>query len=379
MVAPRSGMRRTIVPADRNFDGVSGVFATMAAIGSPPPSLSPAMLAATDDDALVTLIADGDDDAFAALDARYRRRLVRLARGFVTSNADAEDAVQEAMVRAVRALRSNGKRPEAVAPWLHRIARNCALDVTGARRRHPMVELTDHLHPVAEDAEAAVERRLGVRGLVADVGELPDSQRSALVLRELEGRSYADIADELDTTVPAVKSLLVRARTGLRRARDQRAAAAAAWLPLPLMQRLADRLGALWEPVAATATPKVACAAVVVAGSLPVVAPHTDRTARPEPARTKVVATAPAPASSLAASTAKRAAASVAANSAVGDPIASTGAKPLPAGLQADCANGLIDGHWSHATLARALGTATAGEGEYASCVRALQSALLRS
>ncbi len=191
------------------------------------------------DETLVGLVAAGSDDAFAALDARYRRRLVRFAHGFVPGGtADAEDVVQDAMVRAVRALR-NGSRPEAVGGWLHRITRNCALDLTASRRRHPVVELVDHAHPPTEDAQAAVERSLGVRGLVADVSQLPVTQRSALVLRELEGRSYADIADQLDTTVPAVKSLLVRARQGLKRARDERRAAA--WLPLPLLGRLVER------------------------------------------------------------------------------------------------------------------------------------------
>jgi RNA polymerase sigma factor (sigma-70 family) len=255
---------------------------SMAALDAPPPALPPTMLAALSDTTLAGLIAAGSDDAFGALDERYRRRLVRFARGFVPGGtADAEDAVQEAMVRALRALRA-GSRPEAVGPWLHRIARNCALDLTAARRRHPVVELADHAHPVAEDAQAAVERRLGVRGLVADVGELPRTQRSALVLRELEGRSYADIADELDVTVPAVKSLLVRARQGLKRARDDRRVAAL--LPLPLLARLSERLATLWEPVAASAAPKVACVAVVVAGAIPAASPTASAPKAPSPA-----------------------------------------------------------------------------------------------
>src|SRR4051812_1381526 len=267
----------------------------MAAIDAPPPALPPSMLAAMGDDTLVNLIAAGSDDAFAALDDRYRRRLVRFARGFVPGGtADAEDVVQDALVRAVRALR-NGSRPDALGPWLHRITRNCALDLNASRRRHPVVELVDHAGwegLIAEDADTAVERSLGVRGLVADVGRLPDTQRSALVLRELEGRSYADIADELDVTVPAVKSLLVRARQGLKRARDDRRVAA--WLPLPLLGRLAERVGTLWEPVAASATPKVACAAVVVAGSLPVMSGRTPApTPHPSHARPAVTAVAP--------------------------------------------------------------------------------------
>jgi RNA polymerase sigma factor (sigma-70 family) len=375
----------------------------MAAIDAPPPAFPPAMLSAMDDDALVDLIAGGSDDAFAALDERYRRRLVRFARGFVAGTPDAEDAVQDAMMRALRALRSGKGRPDAVGPWLHRIARNCALDVTAARRRHPLVELTDQMHPVAEDAHAAVERRLGTDGLVADVGGLPRTQRSALVLRELEGRSYADIADELDTTIPAVKSLLVRARTGLKRARDGRLAAALT-IPFPLLQRLAERVGTLWEPVAATATPKVACAAVVVAGSLPILAPATGvtghRAAEPATATTSVRAavpkeTAPVSASSPSASAAQarspqplpRRPVSITPSGATGSTgqTADTGAVTAPASavpdaaLHADCADGVLDGNYTRTMLQQALtGTDGRSATEYSDCAQALQQALLR-
>jgi RNA polymerase sigma factor (sigma-70 family) len=314
------------------------------------------MLAAMADDTLAGLVAAGSDDAFTALDARYRRRLVRFARGFVPGGtADAEDVVQEAMVRAVRALR-NGSRPEAPGPWLHRITRNCALDLTAARRRHPVVELADHAHPAAEDAQATVERRMGVRGLVADVGALPHTQRSALVLRELEGRSYADIADELDVTVPAVKSLLVRARQGLKQARDGRRVAG--WLPLPLLGRLLERATSAWEPVAATATPKVACAAVVIAGSLPMItgpaspaAPERQTAQRPAAAK-------------LDARTTQRA---------IKAKAVTLPASPALA-LRADCADGAVDGHYAHTVLMTALTHSDQGA-EYGDCHQALVQA----
>ena len=324
----------------------------MAAVDAPPPALPPSMLTAMADTTLVGLIAAGSDDAFTALDVRYRRRLVRFARGFVPGGTpDAEDAVQEAMVRALRALRG-GSRPDAVGPWLHRIARNCALDLTAAGRRHPVVELADHAHPVAEDAQAAVERRMGVRGLVTDVGALPDTQRSALVLRELEGRSYADIADELDVTVPAVKSLLVRARQGLRRAQDGRRVAAL--LPFPLLSRVAERIATLWEPVAAGATPKVACVAVVVAGAIPVVSPS-----------------APAPTAPKAAAPVAHAA--VAKPAGTQRPVAET-TSGVQARLRSDCADGTIDGGFTQAALRNALGRSDAGA-EYGDCHRALLQA----
>jgi RNA polymerase sigma factor (sigma-70 family) len=342
----------------------------MAAIESLPPALPPGRLAAMGDDTLVGLIAAGSDDAFAALDERYRRRLVRFARGFVPGGqADAEDVVQEAMVRAVRALR-NGSRPEAPGAWLHRITRNCALDLTAARRRHPVVELADHAHPPTEDAEAAVERSLGVRGLVADVGRLPVTQRSALVLRELEGRSYADIADELDVTVPAVKSLLVRARAGLKRARDDRRVAA--WLPLPLLSRVVERVGAFWEPVAASATPKVACAAVVVAGSLPMVSGKTVAPPAPQKDPAPPVAQVAAAAQKPAAVATPPASPAKAAGAPASGAAHATTAAQIPDDLRADCADGTIDQHWSHATILAAIARSDSGGGEYGSCRQAL-------
>ena len=350
----------------------------MAAIDAPPPALPPSMLAAMGDDTLVGLVAAGSDDAFAALDLRYRRRLVRFAQGFVPGGtADAEDVVQDAMVRAVRALR-NGSRPESVSGWLHRITRNCALDLTASRRRHPVVELADHAHPPAEDAQAAVERSLGVRGLVADVSQLPTTQRSALVLRELEGRSYADIADQLDTTVPAVKSLLVRARQGLKRARDGRRAAA--WLPLPLLSRIVERATSIWEPLAASATPKVACAAVVVARSLPMVSGKAT-VDQPHPQHRTPAVTA----------VAARSAPTATANARRPDPAyggqndehrrargrATAPAPPSPPALKDDCADGAIDGSYPSEAVVGALRAAQDGQ-EYGGCKQALTQASLR-
>jgi RNA polymerase sigma factor (sigma-70 family) len=358
----------------------------MAAIDAPPPALPPSMLASMADDTLVGLVAAGSDDAFAALDARYRRRLVRFAQGFVPGGtADAEDVVQDAMVRAVRALR-NGSRPDAVGGWLHRITRNCALDLTASRRRHPVVELADHAHPHAEDAQAAVERSFGVRGLVADVSQLPTTQRSALVLRELEGRSYADIADELDTTVPAVKSLLVRARHGHTRPRDGRRAAA--WLPLPLLSRVVERASSIWEPLAASATPKVACAAVVVAGSLPMVSGKTQLDhPQPQNREPAVTATAPPRDASTRASNARRL---DPAYGGLGDarrkPTTGGGAHAtaepsssaaIATQLDADCADGAIDGHYPSAAIIGALRVAQDGQ-EYGGCKQALTQASLR-
>ncbi|HEU4975300.1 MAG TPA: sigma-70 family RNA polymerase sigma factor [Baekduia sp.] len=342
----------------------------MAALDAPPTALSPGLIAGLADDTLVELIAAGSDDAFAALDARYRPRLVRFTRGFVSGGtADAEDAVQDAMVRAVRALR-NGSRPEAVGPWLHRIARNCALDLQAARRRHPVVELADHAHPPAEDAQATVERRLGMAGLVSDVGQLPDTQRSALVLRELEGRSYTDIADRLEVTVPAVKSLLVRARQGLKRARDDRRTAASL-APLPFLHRLAERVSGLWEPVAAGAAPKVACVAALAAGAIPVSGAVEHHRRVQDGARAAAAAAAMRTVSATTdghPTQAERPGGSGA--------VGAAGAG-MPAALRDDCADGSIDGHFARRVLLHALRAGSGGQdaGEYGGCRDALLQA----
>jgi RNA polymerase sigma factor (sigma-70 family) len=333
----------------------------MAALDSPSVAPPPARLRTLSEPTLVSLVAAGSDDAFAVLDARYRPRLERYASGFVPGGrADAEDVAQEALLRAVRALRREGRAvPDAIGPWLYRITRNCALDLVAARRRAPVVaDDADHGDPLAEDALDAFERRQAIDALVADVHALPPAQRSALVLRELGGASHIAIARELEVTVPAVKSLLVRARTGLKSARDRRAAAA--WLPLPLLSRLLERMSSMAEPVLAGATPKGACVAVVAAGSIPVLAPD-----RPAPARQPTVPARVAP--KPAGPTAPPVKAGVAAAAEPPAVAASTGA--TVASVLADCADGAIDtAKTPRATLLKAWRGMSAGGREYGSC-----------
>src|SRR5204863_3886072 len=96
-------------------------------------------------------------------------------------------------------------------PWLYRVAHNRCIDYV---RRAPSLQ-PDELLPGGTDPVAAAERREDLRRLVADLHNLPDQQRSALIIRELEGLSYEELGSALGVTVPAVKSLLVRARSGL--------------------------------------------------------------------------------------------------------------------------------------------------------------------
>jgi RNA polymerase sigma factor (sigma-70 family) len=184
-------------------------------------ALPAALLRLRTDDQLLALFRSGHDDAFGVLHDRYRPRLLAYTRQMLGgSRSDAEDALQDVFLRAYHALRVDD-RPVAVKAWLYRVAHNRCID----QLRRPVPDPSDVLElsrtPVV-DPSAETERREDLRRLVADVQRLPDQQRSALLMRELEGLAYADLAAALDVTVPAVKSLLVRARIGLVEAAEAR-------------------------------------------------------------------------------------------------------------------------------------------------------------
>ncbi|HKG40393.1 MAG TPA: sigma-70 family RNA polymerase sigma factor [Conexibacter sp.] len=182
------------------------------------------------DEQLVRLFRGGNDEAFRVIHDRYRTRLFAYARQMLGgSRADAEDVLQDVFVRAYGALRAND-RDVSLRAWLYRIAHNRSIDEL--RRPSAAIgapsEVLELVQAPASDPMDAVEQRESLRRLVADVQRLPDQQRSALLMREISGMAYADLAAALDVTVPAVKSLLVRARIGLVQASEARDTACAA-------------------------------------------------------------------------------------------------------------------------------------------------------
>jgi RNA polymerase sigma factor (sigma-70 family) len=185
------------------------------------------LLRAAGDEKLIALTRHGRDDAFEVLVERYRPRLLRFCQHTLRSREDAEDVLQEVYVAALRAMRADD-RPIQAKPWLYKIARNRSLN--HLRRPSDLaVESMDLFESqgVARSALEAVAGRERLREIVADVHDLPETQRTALLLREFDALSYSEIADTMETTVPAVKSLLVRARMGLASAAEARADAAA--------------------------------------------------------------------------------------------------------------------------------------------------------
>ncbi len=183
-------------------------------------SLAPPLLRLRSDDQLVALFRAGHDEAFRVIHDRYRQRLFAYTRQMLPARPDAEDALQDVFVRAYAGLRSNqGKL--VLKAWLYRVAHNRCIDEL-RRPTPPPPELLEMVRPPVHDPIAAADQRESLRRLVADVRRLPEQQRSALLMRELGGMSYADVAAALGVTVPAVKSLLVRARIALAQASEAR-------------------------------------------------------------------------------------------------------------------------------------------------------------
>jgi RNA polymerase sigma-70 factor (ECF subfamily) len=148
--------------------------------------------------------------ALPHLDAAYS-----LARWLARSPTDAEDVVQEAMLRAFRAFDS--LRGEAVKPWLLAIVRNCFHDhVVKARRHRPYGEISDQAvddTPTPEETAVTTSER---RQLDRILALLPPDYREVLVLRELQDLSYREIADQVGVPIGTVMSRLARARTLLK-------------------------------------------------------------------------------------------------------------------------------------------------------------------
>src|SRR3982751_5427693 len=197
------------------------------------------------DEKLVALIRRGHHGAFEALVNRYNSRLLAFCRHMLGSTEDAEDVLQEVFTAAFNAICADD-RPINARPWLYRIARNRCLN----HLRRPQHAGQDSMDVFERDGGATtadtVHTREEFRQIVADVGELPESQRTALLLREIDALSYDQIFEAVDTTVPSVKSLLVRARVSLAEAAEAR---------LLTCEEVRFELGQVAEGIARTTAP----------------------------------------------------------------------------------------------------------------------------
>ena len=184
-------------------------------------SVTAPLLRLRSDEQLVALFRAGNDAAFSVIHDRYRQRLFAYSRQMLGgSRQDAEDALQDVFMRAYSSLRSND-RPLSLRAWLYRVAHNRCIDQL-RKPVPPAADLFDSSRKPVLDPIDEYERREDLRQLVADVRRLPEQQRSALLMREMDGLSYAELGDALGISLQAVKSLLVRARIGLVEAVEAR-------------------------------------------------------------------------------------------------------------------------------------------------------------
>jgi len=176
---------------------------------------------------LVRRVQRGERGAYDLLVLKYQHKVVKLVMRYMRDPADAEDVAQEAFIKAYRAL-PQFRGDSAFYTWLYRIAINTAKNALAARDRNPV---TYDLDMQGNDESADMVARLKdpetpeglalteeIRSTVnAAIGELPQDLRTAIVLRELEGMSYEEIAAAMDCPVGTVRSRIFRAREAIDR------------------------------------------------------------------------------------------------------------------------------------------------------------------
>ena len=217
-------------------------------------------LRAQPDRRLVDLVRDGYDAAFEEIVRRYRRPLDRFAAAIVGSRS--EDVTQDAFSKALLALRGSEAKIE-LRPWLYRIVRNTALN--DLRDRAPVAAELSEALPGARSAAAEVEAREELRELMERLQALPETQRAALVMRELEGLSHEEIAAALGVSGGAARQAIFRARAALREGLGL-------LVPLPVLRALADHGGEAGAAGGAVALGggalKAGMATVLIAGAV---------------------------------------------------------------------------------------------------------------
>jgi RNA polymerase sigma-70 factor, ECF subfamily len=176
------------------------------------------------DTRLMIRLKNGDLDSFEELIERHRDPVLNLAYRFMGDRIEAEDALQEIFMRVFRA-RDRYEPSARFSTWLYRIATNYCLNAVKARRAdrwrslHGPGEADFQLDWPATEESGPEENlaRKELAGIIRGAVEgLPESQRMAIVLNKYHGQSYQEIAEAMDLTVMAVKSLLMRARLNLR-------------------------------------------------------------------------------------------------------------------------------------------------------------------
>ncbi|MEK7227223.1 MAG: RNA polymerase sigma factor [Bacteroidota bacterium] len=175
---------------------------------------------------LIQGLRNGNEAAFKYLVDTYQDRVFNTAIGVVQNAEDAEDVAQEVFIQVFRSI-NQFKGESKLSTWLYRIATTRALDLLRSKKskkrfgfiqrlfgdsNEPLLELPDFHHP-----GVALEKKENAAKLFRAINQLPDQQKLAFTLHKLEGLSYQEVSDVLETTVPAVESLMHRAKQNLRK------------------------------------------------------------------------------------------------------------------------------------------------------------------
>ena len=231
---------------------------------------TPGGYAVLDDRLLVLDFQAGNPQAFVEIHRRYGALARHVCHRFLPMQQDADEAFQETMIRVFQGLyRFNGRY--ALQPWIARIAKNVSLDILRGHARRPQTDhsapASDELQVPGDEADEIVERLVQRDTVLSVMADLPETHRRALMLREFEGRSHREVAQELEISTPQAKALIHRAKGSFRRL----------WL-----EKVADRGGLmgfallplLWLAHAANGLRRVADRVGVAAQTAQVAAPE---------------------------------------------------------------------------------------------------------
>jgi RNA polymerase sigma-70 factor (ECF subfamily) len=176
------------------------------------------------DQQLVQRVQQGDKSAFDLLVLKYQHRVLKLVSRFISDATEAQDVAQEAFLKAYRALPSF-RGDSAFYTWLYRIAINTAKNALVSSRRRPVDFDLDLQDPEQYDRQAKLKEIDTPEGVVLTeeirkvveraIQQLPEDLRTAIVLREIEGLSYEEIAEAMDCPVGTVRSRIFRAREAI--------------------------------------------------------------------------------------------------------------------------------------------------------------------
>ena len=184
---------------------------------------------------LIERLKRGEESAFRSLVEQYQDLVYNTALGIVQNEPDAEDVAQEVFIQVFRSI-GTFKSEAKLSTWIYRITTTRALDLLRARKSKKRFGLLKRLWETEEESPVenisdfnhpgvSLERKEEAAQLITAIAQLPENQKVAFVLHKLEGLSYLEIAEVMGNTLPAVESLMHRARLNLRKILEKKISA----------------------------------------------------------------------------------------------------------------------------------------------------------